>query len=74
VSHVEHSDSAELHSTLWSQMGVKVGTGLTVCDDQQHLERGSIQMVQCHMIYSPERKKKQWAESSTCNHIYANLT
>jgi hypothetical protein len=23
-------DSAKLHSTLWSQMRVKVGTGLTV--------------------------------------------
>jgi hypothetical protein len=23
-------DSAALHSTLWSQMGIKVGTGLTV--------------------------------------------
>ncbi len=32
-------DSAKLHSTLWSQMRVKVGTGLTV-RERRHTRRG----------------------------------
>jgi hypothetical protein len=39
-------------------------------NDQQHVDRGSMEMVRHHVIYSPDRKENSGQNQNTCNHTH----